>query len=103
MANEAPRDRAATPSFSWTTVRRRNRRLDSSSSRPRASEVCFDLISSVLDVARSPEERVEARVGVTLAVLAIADGHAPVPYDGDPKSERRLATLLWPWTDEKVD
>ncbi len=35
--------------------------------------------------------------------IAIDTGLVPEPYDGDGKSERRLATLLWRWTCPKVD
>ncbi len=102
MANEAPRDRATTPSFPsnteggidvWIRVLRDQARL----------KLCFHLISGV-DVANRPvDEAAKHRVAAALAADAIAAGTVPIPYDGDPKSERRLATLLWRWTDHKLE
>jgi hypothetical protein len=94
MANKAPRDRAIAPSFPsttkgeidvWIRVLRDHARL----------KLCFRLISGVADVNRPQDQIDEQRATASAAVIAFAAGDVPVPYDGDPKSERRLATLLW--------
>ena len=102
MAHEAPRDRATTPSFPSTTeggvdvlirVLRDQARL----------KLCFHLISGVAAANRHVDEAAEYRFTATAADTTIAAGTVPIPYDGDPKSERLLATLLWRWTDQKLD
>jgi hypothetical protein len=92
MANEAPRDRATTPSFPgiaeggfevWIRVLQNQIRI----------KLRFHLISGIPTATRPAEERDEERVAAIAAVQAIAHGHIAVPYDGDTKSERRLASI----------
>jgi hypothetical protein len=66
-------------------------------------KLSFHLISGVARANRPAEEIVEERAARAAAVKAVADGHVPDPFDGDAKSERRLATLLWRWTNQKID
>ena len=97
MANEAPRDRATAPSFPatieggidvWIRVLRDQARL----------KLYFYLISGIARADRFAEDIAEERVTRAVAVHAIVDGHDPAPYNVDAKSERRLATFLWHWT-----
>jgi len=67
------------------------------------TKLCFHLISGVARSNRPADEIAEERLARTAAVQADTDGRIPLPFDGDSKSERRLATLLWRWTDLKVD
>jgi hypothetical protein len=62
-------------------------------------KLCFHLISGVAPADRTVAEIAELRLATAAAVKAVTDGTAVVPYDGDSKSKRRLAALLWPWTD----
>ena len=55
--------------------------------------LCFHLISSVARANRPAKKIVDKRVARTAAVHAIANGHVPILFDGDAKSERRLAIL----------
>ena len=102
MANLPPRDRPISTSFPgsieggidvWARVFRDQAR----------QKLYFHQIYG-LHIADSPPgelrdyHRAEADVQV-----AVDAGLTPEPYDGDNKSERRLATLLWRWTCPKVD
>ncbi len=102
MANEIPRDRAIVPSFPataeggidvWIRVLRDQAR----------TKLCFHLISGVARADRPTDEIAEERLSRDASVQAVTDGRIPLPFNGDSKSERRLATLLWRWTDQKVD
>jgi len=93
MTNEAPRDRDTTPSFPstteggidvWIRVLRDETRL----------KLCFHLISGVAAANRPVDDAAEYRVAAAAADTTIATGTVPIPYDGDLKSEGRLATLL---------
>ena len=98
MANETPRDRAIVSSFLatkeggidvWIRILRDQACL----------KLCFHLISGVTRANRPAEEIAEERAARTAAAQAVADGHIPNPFDGDAKTERRFATLIWRWTD----
>ncbi len=102
MANEPPRDRGTTPSFPsttkggidvWIRVLRDQARL----------KLCFRLISGIAHANRPAVEIAELRAAAAAAVIEIAAGTVPISYDGDAKSERRLSTLLWRWTDQELD
>ena len=98
MTNETPRDRAIVPFFTatteggideWIRVLRDQARL----------KLCLHLISGVARDNRPADEIAEERAARAAAVHAVSEGHVPAPFDGDSKSKRRLATLLWRWTD----
>ncbi len=102
MANEVPRERAISPSFPgmtdggidvWSHVFRDQAR----------QKLCFHLTSGVAPLDRTVEEKDELRRASATSLHGVADKHTPVPFDGDAKSERRLASLLWRWTDPKID
>ena len=89
MANEAPRGRATAPSFPGTTK----------GETKRVSSYAFTLFPPFLSCALRPvEESAKERDATAAAIRAIANGHIPLPYDGDNEFEQRLATLLWRWT-----
>jgi len=67
------------------------------------SKLCFHFISGVARADRPADELAEERLARAAAIQTATNGRIPIPFDGDSKSERRLATLLWRWTDQKVD
>ena len=101
MANGAPRDLATAPSFLETPKGGIEVRIRVLRDQARL-KLCFHLISGAPRANRSAKDLTEERAARAAAVHAIVDGHTSAPYDGNLKSERRLATLLWRWTEQKV-
>ncbi len=66
-------------------------------------KLCYHQISGLLIANWPPAELRDFRRAEAVAHVAIAADLAHEPYDGDDKSERRLATLLWRWTCPKTD
>ena len=102
MANLPPRDRPISTSFPgsteggidvWARVFRDQAR----------QKLCFHQISGLPIANWPPSELRDFRRAKAATTVAIAADLVPEPYDGDDKSERRLATLLWRWTCPKVD
>ena len=66
-------------------------------------KLCYHHISG-RDIADWPPAEARDFVRAEAAAqVAIDAGLVPEPYDGDDKSERKLATLLWRWNRPKAD
>ncbi len=77
--------------------------MDPCPARSGTPEALIHRISGVAPTNRPAVEIAELRAAVVAAVIAIAAGTVPIPYDGDAKSERRLSTLLWRWSYQELD
>ncbi len=101
MANRLPRDRPISTSFPgsgeggidvWARVFRDHAR----------QKLFFHQIYGLHIADWPPGELRDYHRAEAVAQVVIDDGLTPEPYDGDYKSERRLAILLWRWTCPKV-